>query len=516
MQLHENETSPTAGTVGCTSGCACVDRRTFVKAAGLGALALLNLPGQAMAGPFDASDFERLVPADKKLTREWLDALFARGVPRVYRGDDLKLIGMPVGGICAGQVNLGGDGRLWHWDIFNKPITTGAEHYATPMTPESPLAQGFRLKVREEVRALDAMGFAGVSFRGEYPIGTVDYRDPVVPVEVRLEAFSPFIPLNTEDSSLPAIVMRFTLKNTGAHAVEAELTGYLENVVCLYSNSLNGLRCNRVAQSTGLTFIESTARKSEAPPEAPRPDILFENWDKDTYEGWSVEGTAFGTGPILKSAMPEYQGDVGGDTERVVNSHASAPGGEVGGKDTATGRLLSRAFAIERRFIRFWIGGGSSSNTCVNLLVDGKAVRTASGQNNNKMALQTFDVRRLKGTMAHLEIVDAESGGWGNIGVGSIVFSDQPLEMGALETLHDFGSMGIGLIGEAPDFASSDAEVPIEDTLMSEIGRRLPLDPGQTATVSFIITWHFPNLSLDKLPGGRFYATRFNSALAVA
>ena len=35
----------------------------------------------------------------------------------------------------------------------------------------------------------------------------------------------------------------------------------------------------------------------------------------------------FGTGPIKRSAMPDYQGDIGGDTERVVNSHATAPGG---------------------------------------------------------------------------------------------------------------------------------------------------------------------------------------------
>ena len=73
-----------------------------------------------------------------------------------------------------------------------------------------------------------------------------------------------------------------------------------------------------------------------------------------------MEGTAFGSGPIKKSEIPSYQGDVGGDTARVVNSHATAPGDSVEAKDSATGKLTSREFKIERNFITFWIGGGKA------------------------------------------------------------------------------------------------------------------------------------------------------------
>ena len=78
-----------------------------------------------MAGPFTRADFDQLVPAHKKLSPEWVASLTARGQRTTYRGTELEKIGMPVGGLCAGQLYLGGDGRLWHWDLFNEHAATG-------------------------------------------------------------------------------------------------------------------------------------------------------------------------------------------------------------------------------------------------------------------------------------------------------------------------------------------------------------------------------------------------------
>ena len=80
-----------------------------------------------------------------------------RGTREVYRGKDLEKIGMPVGGLCAGQLYLGGDGKLWHWDIFNKAMGTGDHNYAHPPLPASPLEQGFAVEIvadgKKNVRA---------------------------------------------------------------------------------------------------------------------------------------------------------------------------------------------------------------------------------------------------------------------------------------------------------------------------------------------------------------------------
>lgn len=476
----------------------------------------------AMAGPFARTDFDQLVPADKKLNADWVRSLFERGTPEVYRGDELKWIGMPIGGLCCGQLYLGGDGKLWHWDIFNKHAATGAGHYANPMTPASPFEQSFSLTIGDKSRALDKTGFAEITFRGEYPIATVDYRDPAAPVAVTLEAFSPFIPLETDDSSLPATIMRFTVKNTSKAVVEASLDGTIENAVCLHHRHVPGRRRNRGLRiGQGFTFLECSAVKSDAPEKPKRPDVVFEDWSKPGYEGWKVEGQAFGSGPIEKKKIPEYQGDVGGDTPRVVNSHATAPGTGVGGKDGATGKLTSRPFKIERKFLRLWIGGGShKGKTCVNLLVDGKVAASLTGQNNNRMSLQHFDVAKFEGREAVLEIVDDQRGPWGNIGVGKITQTDQIDEPVEFDKLHDFGTMGLALL-EDPTSAKSpekptEIDAPLSERLVSGLSRKVSIAPGGSATITFLVTWHFPNLSMPKLPEGRYYASRFDSALDVA
>jgi len=520
----------------CSCGCNCggsIDRRNFMKIAGAGSVALLASKLQAMAGPFENSDFEKLVPADKKLSPEWIKSLYERGTPQVYKGAELKYIGMPVGGICSGQLYLGGDGKLWNWDIFNKHIGTGDKHYAHPVEPASPVEQGFALKMtvngKTETKTLDKTGFEDISFRGEYPIGKVEYSSQ--PVSVSLEAFSPFIPLSTDDSSLPATVMRYTVKNNSSDTVEATLFGWLENAVCHNNRQLAGKRLNRIVHGKNMSFLDCSAGKDSAPAAPKRPDIVFEDWKKETYDGWTVEGTAFGTGPIKKTAIAAYQGDVGGDTERVVNSHASAPDGDTGVRDSATGQLTSRKFKIERDFISFWIGGGShKEKTCLNVLAGGKVVRTATGKNDNKMVRENLDVRNLAGKEACIQIVDNEKGSWGNIGVGKITFSDMSVVTKDLEKLADYGTMGLALLGDKADYAvasagqdgrggeqGNEAASTLGEKLVGAIGRSLKLAKGKSATVTFVVTWSFPNLEIGGVrEKGRFYATKFDSATAVA
>jgi fructan beta-fructosidase len=99
--------------------------------------------------------------------------------------------------------------------------------------------------------------------------------------------------------------------------------------------------------------------------------------------------------------------------------------------DGTTGRLTSPDFKVERRGISFLIGGGGHvGKTCLNLLIDNKVARTATGPNtesggSERLEPGFWDVSELKGRTAHLEIVDEATGGWGHINVDQIVFTDQ-------------------------------------------------------------------------------------------
>ena len=511
----------------------------------MAALALLNNSSEAAAGPFVKSDFAKMIPLDKKLSPAWVKSLTDRGEPETYRAPHLSHIGMPVGGLFCGTMYLGGDGRLWLWDIFNSnalgiepagaqfkgktinPI--GGSSYVEPLAADKyrGVEQGFEITVKtaagELRKTLDAVpntGFQEVTFTGEYPVGVVRYSDPSVPVTVKLEAFSPFIPLNVQDSSLPATIFRFEVTNSGNESSEIALTGHLENAVLSINKYLTGTRRLRTSDVTGATLVSFDA-VTEPLGASTRPDIRFEEWSAATFQdaGWTVDGNAFGLGPINKSAFPSYMGDIGGDTSRAVNSHAGNDLGDANQKDAATGRLLSAPFAIERKFIRVWVGGGMDPiKLAVRLLVEGKIVASATGANTNPMTEATLDASAFLQKKGQIEIFDGRSDGWGNIGVGSITFTDKPpISEADFARLPDAGSMALALVGDRAEVREADQELPLEKKLLGRVGRKFTLAAGETQTISFILAWHFPHAPKEIL-GGRehAYAERFADAPAVA
>jgi non-lysosomal glucosylceramidase len=525
-----------------------MDRREFVLTTARGsaafAAAFSGLP--IVAGPFtQLKETDHFVPADKRLRPEWIRALFERGASTWYSGDDLRTIAMPVGGVCAGLMYLTGDGRLAGWDIFNQQENTGygAVNYQIGRTPDQtvragevlPAAsvdQGFALRVRAGGaiidRTLDRRGFPGVRFCGEYPLGRVEYADESVPITVRLEGFSPFIPLNSADSTLPATVLHYRVHNVSDERAEVTLAGWLENAVCLHSGPRFGERFVRrnEAMRTGLfTGLLASARAVTIEREPERPPQQFANFEGGSYGDWAVEGEAFGVSPAPgtlegQSRVSGFRGD------GLVNTFL--------GGDAPQGRLRSPAFVIERPYIAFLIGGGShAGRTCINLVVDGEVVRTATGANRERLEPHNWNVEELRGREAWIEIVDEESGGWGHINIDQIEFRDRPrqLDPGDLRYWPDYGSLCLAVLdagfcrpslvaGPMPEtiFGGSDdePEKPVGQTLRGAVGRTFTLEPGAEEDVVFVLSWLMPNLYREELRVGNHYAKGHDDAGSVA
>ena len=523
-------------------------RRDFLKRAVLGSVSLATAApwmqevlagdGQVRLAP------QHFIPVEKHLPPEWIRVLFEKGEPEWFSGKQLDVVGMPVGGVCAGQVYLLGDGRLGCWDIFNQNFNTGygAVNWKEGRGPEwkvrggkliyeRPVRQGFAIEARAGGRivrrTLDREGFPNVRFRGEYPIGRVEYPDPALPVRVSLEAFSPFIPLDAKNSSFPAVLLGYTVSNPGETEAEIALVGWLSNSVCYYSASSYGKlleKTSRLVSRDGWAGATLSARW-KAGAAAPRPPEVFADFEGKDYGDWRAEGKAFGKGPA-RGTLPNQQPVSGFQGKGLVNSFL--------GGDAPTGRLVSPQFVIRRPYISFLIGGGADSDkTCMKLVVDGKTVRSASGANRERLRPQNWDVSEFLGKRAHLEIVDQASGPWGHINVDRIEFRDTPAGVSE-ETLPreaDFGEMGLYALGGGR--IETFDRLPGEATALEELFAPKPaglgpkgsgatvrlrarLRPGETRTFWFAVAWHMPNMYRGGRWVGNHYARLFQGCEATA
>ena len=151
-------------------------------------------------------------------------------------------------------------------------------------------------------------------------------------------------------------------------------------------------------------------------------DILLADFEGTTYGDWKVTGEAFGPGPA-RGTLPKQMEVSGFEGRGLVNSFYHGDG--------TTGTLVSPPFRIERRYINFLVGGGKyPGTTCINLLVDGENVRTATGPNDRpggseRLRWGHWDVSEFSGKEAVIQVVDQRSGGWGHINVDHIIQSDE-------------------------------------------------------------------------------------------
>lgn len=148
-----------------------------------------------------------------------------------------------LGGIGTGNVTVGIRGELRDWELFNAPgvgqkikHTYFAIHarkqgcasiskvLESNLKPPYTVSHGFLPDSQ-----LGLPRFENSKMHVEYPFVQVDLYDHAMPMDVRLTAFTPFVPLNSDDSGIPACVLRYTLTNTSDTPVFASIAGSLLN-----------------------------------------------------------------------------------------------------------------------------------------------------------------------------------------------------------------------------------------------------------------------------------------------
>jgi uncharacterized protein (DUF608 family) len=212
-----------------------LDRRDFLKQAAVtvGAAMQTSTWTGAAAGQEDAGGTARSgAPADAQF-------------PRRFSGRQLRMISFPLGGVAAGSLGLGGRGQLVNWEIFNRPNKGYRPPYAFPAIwaqagSGQPVARVLESRILPPYEGQDGLGSNNVpglsrleaaTFTGAYPLAHIDFEDRALAVQVELDAFSPFVPHEPDDSGLPVAILRYRVTNPGAATAQVGIAFSIENPV---------------------------------------------------------------------------------------------------------------------------------------------------------------------------------------------------------------------------------------------------------------------------------------------
>jgi uncharacterized protein (DUF608 family) len=153
-----------------------------------------------------------------------------------YHGQHLSRLAFPIGGIGAGMICLEGSGAISHVSVYNKPDVfneptmfaaisiKGVEHGAKILEGPIPDWKVFGRPRSANGSPRTSYGFPrfdDAEFDARFPFGTVHLRDADIPMDISITGWSPFIPLDKDNSSLPCGALEYRFVNTGNSDLDA-------------------------------------------------------------------------------------------------------------------------------------------------------------------------------------------------------------------------------------------------------------------------------------------------------
>ena len=170
--------------------------------------------------------------------------LYCKNDQKVYN-NQAKEAAFLLGGIGTGNISLGARGELRSWQIFNEPGQFNYMPYTffairvqeegkeaisrileAKLQPPFSKSQGF---LRGELAGLPRFDKSEMS--SKYPFVQIEFEDEEIPVLVNVEAFTPFIPLDADNSGIPGFYLTYRIKNPLNRKVKVSIAGTLDNPV---------------------------------------------------------------------------------------------------------------------------------------------------------------------------------------------------------------------------------------------------------------------------------------------
>jgi len=218
-----------------------MERRNFIKNAGLGIL----------SGTLLKSTYTSQFTKDKALQGSHIDE-----VP--YHSNQCPRSGIAHGGIGAGSIELRKDGNFYNWSIFNNyPLGVGPP-FKLPNLPRSPDEDSLlfflvkywqndeipKFKLLQINSTLSEGGMEGITYyypwmssidrikyQARFPFSILTFEDDEMPFTVEMEVFSPFIPHDVKNSSLPGVYFNFSFHAKTKEDYKISLIASLRNLV---------------------------------------------------------------------------------------------------------------------------------------------------------------------------------------------------------------------------------------------------------------------------------------------
>lgn len=374
-----------------------------------------------------------------------------------------------------------------HPDIFNEPYAFAAIHIegiengtrvlegAVPKwkmfgPPRSALGRGDK--------SYGFPRFEEAVFEARFPFAAIGLKDKDIPMEVTITGWSPFIPTDADHSGLPVGVLEYHFKNNSGKVLETVFSYHAANFIDSkgrIERLKNGFQLTKAAEN-GNTLpdafgiyvghenavvdhcwfrggwfdahtmlwknISGGIMTANAPVEGISPGaslyvpFTLQPGEEKTVTVnfcWyipesnlsvgqgKITGAAFSGGPSSGTAM--HQQPVSGFSgNQLVNTFD-------GGGDGLVGILQSPEFTINNRYLKFLVGGGNREDKIsVNLLIDGKIVATATGNQSEILHEVVWDVKPFLGKKACLKIIDLDVFEWGHILADRFVLTDNRKE----------------------------------------------------------------------------------------